>query len=220
MRNEIKKAFTLAEVLITLVIIGVIAAMTVPTLSNSYSDKMYVSSLKKNFSVMSNAFNLAKKFDYNDYEDWAHADQNSEGIYKNYLYLKSYLNIIRECKDKDGCWSKDITKAPNGSNASGATARGIGTNIVTFTLNDGTNVCLDYWNESDTKNRFGVTKNLLENSLSVWVDVNGDKKPNRMGKDVFAFILTSKGLVPAGTNNDSENCKTTGYDCAAKYIRY
>ena len=143
----------------------------------------------------------------------------SSGNNKNYKQIKNHLNIIRECNDKDGCWSTDITKQPNGQNAYAASKRGIGDNIITFTLSDGTNVCLDYWNEQDARTRFGITENLLPSSLAVWVDVNGDKKPNTLGRDVFAFILTSNGLVPAGLNNNSANCKTTGYDCTAKLVK-
>ena len=213
------KAFTLSEVLITLVVIGVVAAITVPILMQTHQNYIYSSALKKNFSVFSNAFALLEKFDYNDFRDWGHSDDNSEGIYENFNQIKNHLNIIRECNDKDGCWSQDITKQPNGQNAYAASARGIGDNIITFSLSDGTNVCLDYWNENDAKNRFGVTKNLLPSTLSVWVDVNGDKRPNTLGRDVYAFILTSNGLVPAGINNNSANCKTTGYDCAAKHLK-
>lgn len=214
-----KKAFTIAEVLIALTIIGVIAAITLPVLSNSYNDRMYDAALKKNFSVLSNAFNLSKKYDYIEYEDWDHRDSNIQAIYNDYLMLKKYLFVTRECKNKTGCWSKDITKAPNGkNNAENATEKGIGGDIITFSLNDGTNVCLDYWGKSDIISRFGVEKNLLDDTLSIWVDVNGDKKPNRLGKDVFAFILTKNGLVPAGTDNKGNNCKTTGYDCCAEHL--
>ena len=135
------------------------------------------------------------------------------------IYLKKYLHVLRDCKDTEGCWSDDITKSPNGSIAPSATAKGIGGNIVTFTLNDGTNVCIDYWSPGDATRLFGVSQNLLHDTLSLFVDVNGDKKPNTLGRDVFAFVLTSNGIVPAGLNNNSENCKTTGYDCAAKYLR-
>lgn len=219
LRRKIK-AFTLAEVLITLVIIGVIAAITIPSIHAACNEISFHSALKKNFSVLSNAFNLAKKYDYNDYEYWTHSDSNTDAIYENYLYLKKYLTVIRECKDEEGCWSQDITKAPTGAQAMSATEKGIGGNIITFTLNDGTNVCLDYWSQSDTIDLFGVDKYLIGNPLSVWVDVNGDRKPNKLGKDVYAFILTSRGLVPAGNNNNSANCETTGYDCTAKYLRY
>lgn len=213
-----KKAFTLAEVLIALVIIGIIAAITMPILSNSYNDKMYISALKKNYSVISNAFNLTKKYDYNEYTDWDHTDGSTETIYNNYKMLKKYLHVLRECVDEEGCWSDDITLNPKGEKAYSATKKGIGGDIVTFTLNDGTNVCIDYWGKGDATRLFGVDQDLLDDTLSIFVDVNGDKKPNKLGRDVFAFVLTSNGIVPAGLNNSSENCATTGFDCAAKYL--
>lgn len=213
-----KRAFTLAETLITLVVIGIVAMITVPSLMQTHQNYVFTSALKKNFSVLSNAFSMAKKFDYNDYEDWTHADSNTQALYENYLYIRQYLNVVRECKDKEGCWSEDITLAPNGDVAMSATTKGIGGNIVTFTLSDGTNVCLDYWSQSDIISNFGVDENLSGTPLSVWVDVNGNKKPNKLGKDVFSFVLTTRGLVPAGSSNGSENCTSTGYDCAAKHI--
>ena len=50
-----KKAFTLAEVLITLTIIGVIAAITIPNLMQKYTKHQYVVGLKKAYSELSNA---------------------------------------------------------------------------------------------------------------------------------------------------------------------
>ena len=60
MRINFKKynfGFTLAEVLITLVIIGVIAAITVPTLINKTQNQEYVSKLKKAYSTFTQATN-------------------------------------------------------------------------------------------------------------------------------------------------------------------
>ena len=213
-----KQAFTLAEVLITLVVIGVVSALTVPSINNALHKYQYISALKKNYSVFSNLFNKTK-FDYNDYLDWNHADSNQNAIFENYLNMKVYLNVIRECNNKKGCWSKDITTAPNGKDkAISASEVGIGGNIVTFTLSDGTNVNLDYWSAADITTNFGVSQNLFPSTLSIFVDVNGDKRPNKLGQDVFAFILTKEGLVPAGLNNHSEKCNITGYDCAAKHL--
>ena len=42
------KGFTLAEVLITLAIIGIVAAMTIPTLISDYQDRVNVTKMKKN----------------------------------------------------------------------------------------------------------------------------------------------------------------------------
>lgn len=59
--KNIKYGFTLAEVLITLGIIGVVAAMTMPSLIASHKEKETVSKLKKVYSTLSNAFYLQMK---------------------------------------------------------------------------------------------------------------------------------------------------------------
>ena len=64
-----KAAFTLAEVLITLGIIGVVAAMTLPSLIQNYHEKQRVTQLKKAYSVMQNAFLMAQE-EYGDVTDW------------------------------------------------------------------------------------------------------------------------------------------------------
>ncbi len=53
----IKKGFTLAEVLITLAIIGVVAALTIPTVVRNYQKQQTVVKLKKVYSVLNQAFN-------------------------------------------------------------------------------------------------------------------------------------------------------------------
>ena len=56
-----KIAFTLAEVLITLGIIGIVAAMTLPTLIQSNKNKEVEAKLKKIYSVMNQAILLSEK---------------------------------------------------------------------------------------------------------------------------------------------------------------
>lgn len=53
-----KYAFTLAEVLITMGIIGIVAALTIPALIANYQKQVTVDRLKKSFSVISNALLL------------------------------------------------------------------------------------------------------------------------------------------------------------------
>ena len=59
-----KKGFTLAEVLITLGIIGVVAAMTMPTLINNHREKETVVKLKKLNSTLQNAYNIMRQEEY------------------------------------------------------------------------------------------------------------------------------------------------------------
>ena len=54
-----KRAFTLAEVLITLGIIGVVAAMTLPALIQKNNDRVTITKLKKFMSVMNSAITMA-----------------------------------------------------------------------------------------------------------------------------------------------------------------
>lgn len=54
------KGFTLAEVLITLGIIGVVAAITIPSLISNYQKKSTVTQLKKTYATISNAIRLSE----------------------------------------------------------------------------------------------------------------------------------------------------------------
>ena len=58
-----KKGFALAEVLITLGIIGIVAAMTLPALVQKNQEKVTVTKLKKVYSILSQAYQFA----VNDY---------------------------------------------------------------------------------------------------------------------------------------------------------
>ena len=77
-----KSAFTLAEVLITLGIIGIVAAMTMPALIQKNNNKVVETRLKKFYSAINQAVLMAEK-DYGDkkvwYEDLAGADVDEEG---------------------------------------------------------------------------------------------------------------------------------------------
>ena len=64
-----KAAFTLAEVLITLGIIGIVAAMTLPALINNYRKTVTVNQLKVAYSIMAQALTMAQK-DYGDMTYW------------------------------------------------------------------------------------------------------------------------------------------------------
>lgn len=98
--------FTLAEVLITLGIIGIVAAMTMPVLTEKVNHIISVNRLKKMYSTLSQAmlFTLAKD---GDYSSLGIVDQDTSSIenwYKN--SLKPQLKITKECIDSSGCWAK------------------------------------------------------------------------------------------------------------------
>ena len=73
-----KSAFTLAEILITLAIIGVVAAMTIPTLTANYQKNLITSRMLKFYSSMKQAVQLA----------------SVDGLTENITYEKSGEKIL------------------------------------------------------------------------------------------------------------------------------
>lgn len=65
-----KKAFTLAEVLITLGIIGVVAAMTLPTVITNVQKKVVENQLKVFNTTINNAFKMSQVEHGGNFQDW------------------------------------------------------------------------------------------------------------------------------------------------------
>lgn len=168
--------FTLAEVLITLGIIGVVAAMTMPSLIVKYQKQVAVEQYKKIYSILKNVESRAV-LEYGDSIYWDYLDIDN---FVNTYYVP-YLNVItnntksldykvKNIKGDDlGTWLK-YNNADSGKN---------------IFLADG--AIIKYWKN----NQYFMFQ----------VDVNGAKGPNVFGKDIWDFELYwdgDKKLVPKG----------------------
>ena len=169
-------AFTLAEVLITLGIIGVVAAITMPTLINNYQKKAAVTAAKKAYSTLSQAYTQL----VNDNGEGLSvcSTNNSECLGKLFApYLKS-LNgsgkLYTPSSEKaEGCWEDNDIGMVNETH-------------YCFSAVDG--ISYDFDMEYQEANK----KQAL-----IYVDINGLKRPNKFGKDRFAFIVLNSILLPA-----------------------
>jgi prepilin-type N-terminal cleavage/methylation domain-containing protein len=170
------KAFTLAEVLITLAIIGVVAALTIPTVVQNYQKTQVVTQLKKTFSALSNTTNLAIA-DYGPITGWETGEgfSSANSIAFANKYLIPYLKVAKNCEAKitDDC-------AFNYTYLSKTTTSSFGSYYTRFYLTDGTLIAVESFT-SESEN--GGTNRLAY----VFIDVNGQKKPNIFGKDIFRF---------------------------------
>lgn len=218
-----KKGFTLSEVLITLMIIGIIASMTIPSIINTQNDKEILARLKKSYSILSQVMTISQAYN-GHYTGWGLVDNDDDSSQNTFdTYIGPYLNNIKRCVYTDGCWTSEKSKGFDGTNISEAKSSGIGANTISFILADGTFVSMDIYG-NNVESVFGVTENLIYPTLVFSVDVNGDKGPNQIGRDVFMFVLTDSGLVPAGKDNSSAKCysgatgDSAGFDCAAKVL--
>lgn len=95
-----KQAFTLAEVLITLTIIGVVAAMTIPSVIVRTNQQEYETGAKKAFSALSTAIKLVEAQDgININEEYKMTDAELEHFID---LVKSKMNIIKTDTDGEG----------------------------------------------------------------------------------------------------------------------
>ncbi|MBQ9245691.1 prepilin-type N-terminal cleavage/methylation domain-containing protein [bacterium] len=223
-KAKYKLGFTLAEVLITLVIIGIIAATTIPTIQANYAQQERYTRVKKAYSTLANAMTRVKA-DGGDF-DFEVRNNDTELIKDWYdTYLKQYLNTIKVCYNEAGCWNEGDTKNLNGGNAyCQHTGIGVGDNIVTAILSDGTFINIDSYSKGSIASYFGVDIT-QSNGLVVIFDINGNRKPNTFGRDIFATVFTENGLVPAYSSRTAaqinSNCSPSGngYSCIQKYLQ-
>ncbi len=211
-------AFTLAETLITLTIIGVIAALTVPNLLNKYTKHTYVIGLKKAYSQLQHAVKMipitegCSAGDY-DCAGFTTTDQyeSSLGIIdidgqnfggnankKNAYLLSKQFKIQKLCYELDNNDCNYKIYSSFGSTYSGSIFNTGSQGEPTFITND--NILITVYNSS------------------IAVDINGTKGPNKFGRDVFFFhgprhnnIENHFGIIPLGSKESTKAYDYTYY---------
>ena len=108
-----KKAFTLAEVLVTLGIIGVVAALTLPSVIQKHQEQVTVNKVKKFYSVMSQAMLMAIK-DNGNLDEWKISLGEEYSVNKDTAetfmsYIKPNLKITKDCGTASGCLGEDYS---------------------------------------------------------------------------------------------------------------
>ena len=206
-------AFTLAEVLITLGIIGVVAAMTMPSLIQNYQEKATVTKLKKFYSLVSQAY--VSILNDEGGSDTLQAGNDLEMMEK----FGKYLKYQKTCGRNKGCFPNVTYKSVTGNGYN--KWEDDTTDRSRAVLTDGT---LIMFNKSAMWG--GNEGNYLY--AQIYVDINGFKGPNQLGRDFFYFYISPEKIVPAGAkaleekNEDqkfTKNCiQQNGYACAAWVI--
>lgn len=195
-----KRAFTLAEVLITLGIIGVVAAMTLPTLLNKYQEVVTVNKVKKFYSTINNAFLRAvtehgnvNTWGYEDVGGWVSSKKNSELIGKR---IVPYLKVGKDCGFQPNCMLVVDYKFLNG-NAWGTYTNYRDELFYKMILNDGSHVVIKAQGTACNMRDGGY-----ENTCGyILYDTNGAKEPNTFGKDVFSFMILKNAIAPNKLDN-------------------
>lgn len=186
-----KNGFTLAEVLITLVIIGVIAALTIPTLTKANNRSETEARLKQAYSIFANAIKLSI-IDNGEVATWDYSDGSA--FVTN--YIAPYLKFSKVCSQSTPCDQYSWYK-PNGA-ATEWKADGRSPNIYGGYLSNGMYFVTQPIGPGDSNmyNDYGY--------ILFFVDINGQKGPNMIAKDIFWFSYFPNGqLSTVGLYSDN-----------------
>lgn len=187
MINRLKKAFTMAEVLMVLAVIGVVAAMALPRLSDNVDEQALVAGVRKAYSDLQIAYD-AMVTRYGEPDGWLNgleSNKKASELLKN--RLKESLDVELDCEDSaSNCMPTSTTDAYYLKLKSGIGLAISADNDVDFTC--------DSFQYRYYPCAFG----------DIYVDVNGpDKGPNQDGYDIFDFELSKNGVEPEGLSNAS-----------------
>ena len=189
-----KKAFTLAEVLITLAIVGIVAALTIPTMVQNYEKKMLSVRIKKFVST----FNQAYKMAIANYGDPA------------YWYDCTVQEGNSNCTTVTGAKSQKILSSMKVTDITDqipeSYKQGIEENFYEVMGGGWPNwektQCWQLPDGSFIIHMIDWTfKSSNESVTTFIVDVNGISKPNRLGKDIFQFAQVHTSLNEESANH-------------------
>ncbi len=182
------KSFTLAEVLITLVIIGIIAAITVPVLMANHKRTEYSARLKKIYSTMNNALRLAETEQGIPAYEWDFSGSDTQEIFDK--YFSNYVT----CVSKTPVYEEILSSAQS----AWLIDEGGSSGVKACFLNDGTFIFSPV--------AYSGSGSTPSNYMIFVVDINGLSKPNREGQDQFWFAIGAYG----GSDSIDEN-KCNGF---------
>ena len=233
MKNSRKyRAFTLAEVLITLVILGLVAALTIPSLINKVQDRLQITTFKKVYSMFSDAYSLMLIEERNPATwDWPSLNQagGTRTDDENYFAqkLNKYLSVKKYCGSGHyGCFDY------------GWPYIGHGNSKAFYNLNKTNQRSVQSYHgmttlKNDVRYQVYLPKPTGPDSFGgyigvILVDVNGPKGPNRLGYDVFfiEFNKTKDLVLGVNFNNNYDGCSIdsessdNGYSCSSWILKH
>jgi len=213
-----QKAFTLAEVLLTLAIIGVVAALTIPAVVTKVTKDQYVTGLKKAYNTLKAVEREAIQ-EHGPMENWTWST-GGDPTADFERYFLPHFDVLKNCgaTTEEGCFAEEIAYL-DGNDYGDLNY----TSYYRIVTSDG--MSWAYY-------RTGYTGSLYMKGF-FRIDVNGFKGPNRFGRDIFEFEVYPSNLgikphgsyyadgttpIPTSTVDYDCNTSSTGFYCTAKVL--
>lgn len=219
MDNKRTKAFTLAEIMVTLGVIGIVAAITIPGLVRNYQKNVYVTSAHKFYNELTQAFvRLLNDKNVNNlkYTDFV-TTANGEAAGKKNFYTSNF-NIITNCGTAiTPCFATQYTNI-KGDKTVNITDLCKG---EAFTVGSGTSMCVQLTDKlASAPNGFygGYTdaSGVTHGYSYVYFDVNGADSPNVIGRDLFEGYIFEDGSVDEAAATPECKVNPSSANCGGK----
>ena len=170
-------AFTLAETLIVMGIIGVVAALTIPNLNSSTADKEKVAKLKKVYSNLQDAFGRAEAV-YGPYDEWFQTDTTMDTQTTRFAErVGEFLKVSKNCGHNVNGTCMTTGQYKNIAGTHYVTTP-VSADNVSAILADGTSILFSKY----TSDSMGI----------IFVDIDGPTKGLfKYGVDLFEFRVDS-----------------------------
>lgn len=207
-----KTAFTLAEVLVTLGIIGVISAMTLPTLVKNHQRTVFVTQLQKVYNELSQA--AEKMMNDNNAVSLVETrfnNQNNANAAKD--FLNTYFKVVQECtSSRTPCLASEYTNMDG--TAFDRWAFDVSNSSPCVSIASGAAICIE--GGVDFGDEYEDGKYTWHGYTRIYVDVNGSQGPNIVGRDLFYMELYSDGKITESyESNPEERCGDSGFNYGA-----
>lgn len=234
MNKKFDLGFTLAEVLIAVVIVGVIAAITIPGVVANYNKKILVTQLQKNYIELQEMLLTLKTENYQKglYGSKLNQKTGSTVAETAGSFLRNYYKVTQNCtSDTQPCFADKYANISDMEESEFSCSLG-----YSVTVASGAAICI-VPAKITKKELFSPTGNKIvetKNPAIVYIDVNGTKDPNIGGRDMFTFNIyedfTIDEIDPANADLSSiesereklynDNCLTSaiGKGCFSKIL--
>lgn len=215
-----KLAFTLAEVLLTLAIVGIVAALTIPALLSNVNNSENIATYKKLYSTFNSVFlRMTSETGGLFAKSWGYTGHTFNEGTKIISVFCEHLSCQKQCTGGDsiseGCFNSNI-KYPSGTAAPLSDINADSSHEFGAILNNGSSFTLmTHTDTPDCTNSDGCG--------TLIIDTNGPGKgPNTVSKDIFAFCILNNKISPHSSSDcysGSNLCNSSKpWGCSLDYL--
>lgn len=210
-------AFTLSEVLVTVGIIGVISALTVPNLIKNYQTKAQTIQLRKVVAEIENAVDML--ITEEGKTNFANTTISQENGVDN--FIQTHFKTLKTCASNktSECFANEDYLSIDGNHSSTFSCDGnsyVLANSAAICANAITELSVKWKDEND---ELGLARDLYKSvsgiNIELYIDTNGSQPPNIGGRDMFHVYIQPDGKIYDGAKSDGAVCehKPTGDVC-------